>query len=76
MTTHKAVVENPEQTHDIHRPSNTLVTERVKLSSPAESLGNPYLVLVKCKDACATNIWQRPTYEVYSIAATSKAAAK
>lgn len=42
IATHKAVVENPEQTGDIHITftSNTLVTERVKLSSPAESLGN------------------------------------
>lgn len=31
ITTHKAVVENPEQTRDIHGPSNILVTERVKL---------------------------------------------
>ena len=75
ITTHKAVVENPEQTRDSHRP-NTLVTERVQLSSPAQSLGNQYLVLVKRKDACATNIWQKPMYEPYSTAASSKAPAK
>lgn len=76
IATHRAVLENPEQTCDIHRPSNTLVTEGAKLSSPAETPGNQNLVLVKCKDACATTIWQRPTYELYSIAASSKAPAK
>lgn len=40
ITTYKAVVENPEQTRDIHRPPNILVTEKAKLSSPAEILGN------------------------------------
>ena len=74
--THRAVVENPEQTCDIHRPPNTLVTERVQLSSPAESLGNQYLALVKHKDAYGTNIWQRPRSELYSIGASSNAPAK
>lgn len=64
-TAQKAVVANPEQTLDIHRPSNTPVTDRVKFSSPAGSLGNQYLALVKHKDARATNIWQRPPHELF-----------
>lgn len=39
-TTQKAVVENPEQRLDIHRPSNTPVTDRVQFTcrKPGESI--------------------------------------
>lgn len=33
----EAVVKNPEKTYGIITPSDTLVTERVNLNSPAES---------------------------------------
>lgn len=64
ITTRKAAVENPERTLDIHKASNTPVTERVKLSSPAGSLGNQHLVLVKHEEAHVSNIWQRPPFEL------------
>lgn len=65
ITAHKAVVENPEQTVDIHKPSNTPVPERVKLIPPAGSLGNQHLVLVRQKAAGVSNIWQRPPLELH-----------
>lgn len=64
ITTHKAVVENPERTLGIHKPSNTPVADGVKLSSPAGSLGNQHLVLVKHEEAHVSNIWQRPPFEL------------
>lgn len=73
ITAHKAAVENPEQTVDIHKPPNTPVPDRVKLISPAGSLGNQHLV--KQEDAAVSNTGQRHPMNC-SGAAPSEAAAE